>query len=779
MYRNFLLFAFLFQITFAVLTAQETFTLSGFIKDADTGETLIGANLYNKDNTTQGAVSNDYGFYSLSIPKGEYQIVVSYLGYAEQLFDININENKDLDIALSEGITFKEVVVLAEDAGKNVESTDMGKVEIGMDQARKLPALLGEIDILKTLQLLPGVLSAGEGNSGFYVRGGGPDQNLVLLDEAIVYNSGHLLGFFSVFNADAIKNTTLIKGSMPANYGGRLSSVVDIQMKEGNDKDFVVEGGIGLLASRLTLQGPIQKEKSSFIISARRTYVFDLAQPWIKTTNIAGTNYYFYDLNTKINYRFSKKDRLYFSGYFGRDVLKYNSELRGFKFSLPYGNATATVRWNHLFNSRLFLNVSAIYNDYDFTFSGSQDQFSFHLFSGVRDWNIKADFDYFPSVKHKIKFGFNVIYHKLTPNVVSAISDDVEFSNDFKPKYAQSSSIYILDDHKINDRLTLHYGLRATAFSQLGPFTSPDSIETFKRFEPVKTYWGLEPRLSAKYSISSTKSFKAGIAVTNQYIHLVSNSTSTLPADVWVPSTKYVKPQIGIQYALGYFQNFANNDYETSIEVYYKQLKNQIDYQESYVADVTVDVESQFVFGKGWSYGLELFIKKKHGRLNGWIGYTLAKTERSFDDINEGKTFPATYDRRHDASLVLNYKINKKWDFGTVFVYGTGNSYTPIESLYFVEQKFNTNYGVRNSARIEPYHRVDLSFTLTPKPDSKKKFTSNWVFSVYNIYNRRNPFFIYTNYYTDLEKGEAEAKAYKVSLFPVIPSVTWNFKWKS
>lgn len=775
-YRFFLLVVVIFSTTLS--WSQDKFTLSGYVKDENSGETLIGANLILQDQSAKGTTTNTYGFYSLSLTKGTYTLIVSYLGYRDRTFTVSLNKDQRLNINLSSGIALQEVIVTAKEEEENVNSTKMGTVDLQMENVKKLPSLFGEVDILKTIQLLPGVLSAGEGNAGFYVRGGGPDQNLVLLDEAVVYNSGHLLGFFSIFNADAIKNTTLIKGGMPANYGGRLSSVVDIQMKEGNNKNFLIDGGIGLIASRLTLQGPIIKEKSSFIISGRRTYALDLAQPFINGTSFAGTNYYFYDLNAKINYQFSDKDRLYLSAYFGRDVLKFRARTRDFFFDLPYGNATATVRWNHLFSSKLFMNASLIYNNYDFRFDGGQAEFKIDVFSGVRDWNAKIDFDYFPSPEHQLKFGVNFTYHKLTPNIASATNGDVDFSNNLQPKYAYEGAIYLLDEFRLSDRWSINAGLRASLFTQLGPYISPFNGTIFEKREPVKTYTALEPRINTRWKVSPNASIKASFTMAYQYLHLVSNSTSTLPTDIWVPSTQLVKPQIGLQYTLGYFRNFADNLYETSIEVYYKQLRNQIDYRENYVNNFTNDIENDFVFGAGKSYGIELFLKKSKGRLNGWIGYTLSNTDRTFTEINQGNTFPAIYDRTHDLSIVANYQLNKKWALGGVFVYGTGNNFTPVKSLYLIGQELVQEYGIRNSARIQPYHRIDFSATYTPKPGSQKRFASSWTFSVYNLYNRKNPFFIYYTFETNTATATARASAIKVSLFPLIPSVTWNFRWR-
>ncbi len=774
-----LLSSLIFILLFTSLSAQTKFTLSGYVKDKATGETMIGANIVNVDNLAQGVTTNTYGFYSMTLDAGVYKIGVSYLGYENQFFEVDLTKNVSLNVALSEGVLIEEIVISADkdERRKNVEGTQMGTVELPVENIKKLPAIFGEVDVLKAIQLLPGVLSSGEGNAGFYVRGGGPDQNLVLLDEAVVYNAGHMLGFFSVFNADALKNTTLIKGSMPANFGGRLSSVLDIQMKEGNDKHFAVEGGIGLISSRLTVQGPVVKDKSSFIISGRRTYILDLVQPALKGTNFEGTNYYFYDLNTKWNYTFSNKNRLYFSGYFGNDVLKFRQPNRDFKFDLPYGNKTATLRWNHLFSEKMFMNVSAIYNDYRFQFSGGQDEFVFKLFSGVEDWNLKVDFESYPTTNHTIKYGVNYIYHTLTPNTASASNGEVDFNTTFKPKYANEGAIYLLDDMKLGAKWAINTGLRLSIFQQVGPYTSKLTGEEYGRFESAKTYGGIEPRFSLNYKANDNLSFKTGVALTTQYLHLVSNSSSTLPADVWVPSTEIVKPQRGIQYALGIFKNLSNDMYETSFEIYYKDLINQIDYADNYVNDISKEVEDAFVFGKGRAYGAEVFLKKAKGKLNGWIGYTLSRSERSFEDIEGGRWYPAVYDRTNDISVVANYKPARKWDFSAIFIYGTGKLFTPVRGFFFIEQNVNLFYGPRNSARLDDYHRLDLSATYTPRPDSKRRFKGSWTFSVYNTYNRKNPFFVNFDTTTDFQTGNSTITGTKITIFPIIPSITYNFKW--
>ncbi len=775
--NKFFLFLSLFCFFHPALFAQTKYTVSGYLNDAETGESIVQANIFNKANLNEGTTSNNYGFYSLTLPEGNYTLVYSYLGYDSQEIRFFLNTNKELNIQLSSGVTFKEVVVTAEDEDKNVEGTQMGTISLPVESIKTLPALMGEVDVLKALQLLPGVLSAGEGNSGFYVRGGGPDQNLILLDEAVVYNSGHLLGFFSVFNADAIKNTTLIKGGMPAEYGGRLSSVVDIQMKDGNNKKYVVEGGIGAVASRITVEGPIKKDQSSFIVSGRRTYAFDLAQPLIKNTDFSGTNYYFYDLNLKINHRFSQKDRLFASAYFGRDILNFNAVERGLNFRMAYGNETATLRWNHLFSEKFFMNVTGVYNAYDFSFGGAQGDFSVDVFSGVKDYNLKLDFDYFPNPKHQIRFGVNATYHELTPNIARATSGEVNFQSKPEAKYATEIAIYARDEIKITDRLSINAGIRLGIFNHLGPYVDGLGIET-PRGENIQTYYGFEPRINAKFTLDSKSSIKAGYTHNYQFVHLVSNSASTLPIDIWVPSSPLVKPQLGIQYAIGYFRNFKDDGYEASVEAYYKDLKNQIDYRENYINNVAVELEQEFVFGKGRAYGIELFLKKRKGALNGWIGYTWSRSERSFPEINDGAIFPAKFDRTHDLSVVANYKLSPKWSFGTVFVFGTGNAFTPITNLFLAERRLRPEYGDRNSARIDDYHRLDLSATFTPNPDSKKRFKSKWIFSVYNVYNRYNTFYNFPELsLLELDTGFLNAAYYKVSLFPIIPSVTWNYSF--
>jgi hypothetical protein len=765
------------------IAAQKKVTISGYVRDAGTGEDLIAANVFlqTKAGVSAGAVTNIYGFYSISMPQDTYALTYSYVGFPNLTIP-NLVLSKDTTINInldSQAGEELEIVEVTEDApDKNVQGTQMGTVEISVETAKKLPALLGEVDIIKTMQLLPGVISAGEGNAGFYVRGGTVDQNLILLDEAVVYNTGHLLGFFSVFNADAIKNATLIKGGMPANYGGRLSSVLDIQMKEGNTEGWGMEGGIGLIASRFTVQGPILKNKASFIVSARRTYVFDVAQPLIKNTDFAGTNYYFYDLNVKANWRISQRDRVFASGYFGRDVLALTQSTRGFEFNMPWGNATATLRWNHLFSDKLFMNATAIYNDYDFEVSGGQSQFNFKLQSGITDWGAKVGFQYYPNPKHQIKFGTDYTFHRFVPNVAQAFSGEEQFIVAPDKRYAHEAGAYLLDDWIPNKIFSLNYGVRLSLFQQVGPYTSKfDTSRTYNAGEAVKTYGGIEPRISGKISTSATSSIKFGATLGNQYVHLVSNSGTTLPTDLWVPSSEVVRPQIGAQYAVGYFQNFKENMYETSIEIYYKDLYNQLDYSEDFTQTPDTDVEDQFITGRGRAYGVELLVRKNKGKLTGWVAYTYGRSIRIFDQI-QGRTFPSRFDKPHDIAIVANYDLTDRLNFGATFVFGSGTPYTPIKSIYFVNFTPTTEYGERNSARLPAYHRLDLSASYRLNKDKDKPFSSTLVLSIYNVYNRRNVFFTYTAPETDTRSGAVSIKSYKVSLFPIIPSITWNFVWK-
>jgi hypothetical protein len=771
-------------------------TLSGYVKDALTGEALIGVSIY-VEKESKGATTNVYGFYSISLKSGEYEVKYSYVGYADILKTIQFKDHVRLNIDLNKSQDLlDEVVIDAKQSDENTTGTQMGQIELSIDKIKTIPAFMGEVDILKTIQFLPGVSSGGEGNTGFYVRGGGPDQNLILLDEATVYNASHLFGFFSVFNADAIKNVKLIKGGMPSNYGGRLSSVLDITMKDGNYKSFQADGGIGLIASRLTLQGPIKEDTASFILSGRRTYIDVLAKPLISDTSaFKGSGYYFYDLTAKLNWRLSDKDRLYLSGYFGRDVFTFNNKDLDFDFNIPWGNATASLRWNHLFSDKLFVNTTAVFTDYNFAFEGGSSDFNFKLTSGVRDGNLKQDYTYYHSSLHNIKFGWNYTLHRFIPTSTEASSNDVEFDTGEKVKiWGNEAAIYLLDDWSVNERLKVNFGMRLSMYQHIGPFTryfnnentgTTDSTINYSSGKPIKTYFGPEPRLSARYLFPDNSSFKLGIAHNYQYIHLASISSVSLPTDLWFPSTEVVKPQIGTQYSMGYFKNFFNNKYEASVEVYYKDLNNLIEYKENSFPEDNLknNVDNQLTFGKGYSYGAEFFLKKRLGDFNGWIGYTWSKTMRQFDEIDNGVEFPAKYDRRNDLSVVLQYQISERVNIGGVFVYATGNSLSLPERRWFSaeENRIITVWSKRNAFRLDAYHRADISITIDAKKLNrygiKKKVISSWNISVYNVYNRANPYFIFFDATGDPSQGSVDFNANQVSLFPILPSVTWNFKF--
>ncbi len=784
MKKQFLFFPFIFILLTSY--SQEKFSLNGFVRDSLSRETLIGASITVKGES-RGANSNSYGFYSLTLPAGTYRISASFVGYLPQEFEIKLTENLQLNLSLlAKSSLSQEILISSKRRDANVKNAQMGQIDLSMNKIRSIPVIFGEVDPIKTIQLLPGVRNAGEGNIGLYVRGGGPDQNLILLDDAVVYNTGHLFGFFSVFNGDAIKNTSLIKGGMPAQYGGRLSSVLDIAMKDGNMKKYEVEGGIGTIASRLAIQGPIVKDKASFMVSGRRTYIDFLAKPFVKKgSQFYGSGYFFYDLNTKFNYRFSDKDRLYFSTYFGRDVFDFVNNGRSLDISIPWGNATMTARWNHVFSRRLFANTTLVYNDYKFDFGAKQETFELQLKSGIRDYNLKTDFDYFATPAHRFKFGAQYTYHRFTPSVISGKQDSTVFNpNNSQIKYAQELAAYIQDDWEINDRLKLNVGLRGSWFQQLGPYkkykqdADGNKLDStvYGNFQGVKSYGGLEPRLTLRYALNDEASLKAAVTRNLQYIHLVSNAGTTLPTDIWVPSTYRVRPQISWQYAVGFFKNWKDNMFETSVEFYYKSMQNQIEYREGYTPGIR-DTEEEFVFGKGWSYGSELYINKSRGKLTGWIGYTLSWTWRKFPNLNEGQKYPAKYDRRHDLSLVGIYELNKHWKISGVFVYASGNATTLPERFYIVEGVLSQEYSRINQYRIADYHRLDLSATWTPKPESTKNFKGSWVFSIYNVYSRANPFFIYFDQTGSPYDGTLKVQAKQVSLFPIIPSVTWNFKF--
>ncbi|RYE20922.1 MAG: TonB-dependent receptor [Sphingobacteriales bacterium] len=775
-YKHFyLLILLLTTLSLSPALAQQRYTVSGTVRDAATGETLIGATVRIKNASGQSATAtNAYGFYSLTNNEGEYELSVTYTGYQVSAQQIILNGILKVNIDLKPGAELQEVVISATDRkNENVRSPQMGLDKVNMRDLDNIPVIFGEKDILKTIQLLPGVKSGGEGTTGFFVRGGAADQNLILLDEATVYNSSHLLGFFSTFNADAIKDVSLYKGGMPSQYGGRLSSVLDVKMQDGNNKEFAFQGGIGLIASRIKAEGPLVKNKGSFMFSARRTYI-DLLLQASPDSSIKGNKLNFYDINAKLNYKFNDKNTIYLSGYFGRDNI-------GIKdlFNNDWGNTTATVRLNHVFNSRLFSNTSFIYNRYDYSISLLEDDNNISATSLIRDFNLKQDMQYF-SDKHIIRFGVQGTHHRIAPSDITTSGNSSFNPLSIENRFGLELAAYVSDEWKASDKLTLLYGLRFSGFSLLGPgtfntFDADGEIATTKAYskgEFVKTYFYPEPRLSASYSLNEQNSIKASYNRNTQNIHILSNANTSSPTDQYVMSSNNIKPEISDQVAAGYFRNANNNTFEFSAEVYYKWMQNQIEYKNGAQLLANSNVESELVYGTGRAYGLELYAKKTKGKLTGWISYTLSRTERKFDELNFGGYFPARQDRTHDVALVGIYNLSKRWSVAANYIYNTGNAVTYPAGKYNIGGLTTYYYTERNANRMPHTERLDISATLKGK--ETKKFRSSWSFSVYNALNRKNPYAIQ---FRDKKDDPTRTEAVQIALFGIIPSVTWNFNF--
>lgn len=754
---------------------QEKATLSGTIEEGSKGEELIGATIQIKGQNI-GAQTNEYGFYSITLPVGTYTFSISSYGYVTLDTTINLATSQQLSIQLKEegGTDLEEVVVTSERQDANVKDPIMGVERLDPKELSKIPVLFGEKDIIKTMQLLPGVKSAGEGNAGYYVRGGAADQNLILLDEAPVYNASHLLGFFSTFNSDAIKDAVLYKGNQPANFGGRLSSVLDIKMNEGNAKRYNVSGGLGLISSKLNVEGPIVKDKASFLVTGRRTY----ADLFLKASDRFKNNtLYFYDLNAKVNYRVGKKDRLFLSGYFGRDVLGV-----GQTFGFNWGNATATLRWNHIINDKLFSNTSVIYSSYDYKISIKGGDVKFDITSLIRDWNLKQEFQYFANTRNKIRFGFNVINHDITPGQVDAETAVGINATKLKPTRSLESAVFITNDWNATDNLTVSYGARLSGFSVLGngqevyTYDADGDVASttiYKKNEFLKTYFNIEPRISASYSYSKVASIKAAYARNAQNIHLVSNATSSSPTDVWLASSLNTKSELADQFSVGWFKNFKENMYEVNVETYYKSMLNQIDYRNGANTQANELLEGELLSGIGRAYGLEMIIKKKRGRFTGWVGYTLSRTERKIDGINDNNWYAAKQDRTHDISIVTIYDITPKLSVSALFIYYTGNAVTFPSGKYTINGETQFLYTERNGYRMPAYHRLDLGVTWIRK--NTEKFESSWNFSVYNAYGRENA---YSISFRESETNPGTTEAVQTTLFRWIPAITYNFKFK-
>jgi hypothetical protein len=776
--RYYLWAVFTFLVSVNAGFAQSSYTISGEIRDAKSGETLIGASVYPDENPSKGVVTNAYGFFSLSLPQGSYSVVVQFVGYEKNVQLINLTKNIRLNFELQANVvSLNEVTINAKQEDRNVTSTQMGNTKINIAEINSIPVLFGEKDVLKTIQLLPGVKSAGEGNSGFYVRGGGADQNLILLDEAPVYNPSHVMGFFSVFNSDALKDVNLIKGGMPAEYGGRLSSVLDVKMNEGNNKEYHVNGGLGLIASHLTVEGPIQKNKSSFMISGRRTYA-DLFLKLSSNEMLKNASIYFYDLNLKTNFRLGEKDRLFISGYFGRDdinLLRFSNPIQSM-----WGNTTGTLRWNHIFNSKLFMNTSLIYSDFTYNMQLGSDSTQVNVQSSIRDYNLKQEWQYYLNSSHTFKAGFNSIYHSFIPGSVTGTATVSLQNSEIPKRYALENAIFVSDEYAMSDKLKINAGIRLSNFNLLGPtaiygFDADGNIidtATYSNNKIIKSYLGVEPRLSANLMVNQSSSVKASYARTQQYVHLLSNATSYQSTDLWIPSSSIVKPQIADQYSLGFYKNLKNNLYETSVEVYYKNMQNQIEYKNGAQFVLNKTAEADLVFGKGKSYGLELYAKKRYGKLNGWVSYTLSFTDRTFDDIDQGQVFPAKQDRRHEISIVGIYQLTPKLTLSGTWVYYTGNAVSFPSGKYLVDNRIISFYTERNGYRMPDYHRLDLAATWIRK--KRDKYESAWSFSVYNVYNRMNE---YSISFRPSETVPGQTEVVKLSLFPIIPSITYTFKF--
>lgn len=786
-------------LSFEIFAQHNKISISGRIKDAATGEDITSAMIY-IDELKTGTVTNTYGFYSLSVPQGKYTVEFSFMGYEKMKKVIDLKSNQIVNIELTErNKELNEVEVTGDKPdSRNVQENKISVIKLDMKEAKKIPTLFGEQDIIKVLELLPGVQQAGEGNTQFVVRGGNVDQNLIQLDEAVVYNPSHVAGFFSVFNGDAIKDFEIYKGGIPANYGGRLSSVLDVRMKDGDNKKFEVSGGVGILSSRLTVEGPLKKNKSSFIISARRSY-FDLFFPFISQAR--GATAYFYDLNIKLNYELTPKDKIYLSGYFGRDVLGISSQTIG----TSYGNATGTMRWNHIFNSKLFMNTSLIYSSYDYSFDVDQSTTqNYSRQNYIHDIGAKVDFNYYISPKSSLKFGVLETYHTFEPGKrVPITSESTVVEDDLPLKHALEQGIYISHSYKFTHKFSIDYGLRLSVFSNIGagrqfnyvngqavymdngrlnPGIITDTVN-YASGQIYHTSYGLEPRVNMVYVIDSKSSIKASYNRMYQYMSLIQNITASIGQEFWTPSDQYIKPQICDQVSVGYFRNFLENSIEASAEVYYKYMQNTTELIDNANVGFNEAIESQVAMGQGRAYGLELFLHKKTGKTTGWIGYTLSKSERQVNGVNNDQWYPFRYDRTHYLTFVLSHQISKRVSVATTFVYGTGEAFTTAIGRYQLfdpNQPFTTLYGSRNDARFPAYNRMDVSLTLRRKelPGVVYKNHSEWIFAIYNVYGYKNAYTIdFEQQNNGFGNPPGPPTAYMTYLFTYVPSITYNFKF--
>lgn len=783
---------FIFILTVFSSFSQEKFTLSGTIIDSKNNETLIGVNLY-IPSLKIGTTTNEYGFYSLSAPKGEYEIEISYVGYQTVKKTIILNQNTKNNFSISSGEELQEVVITDNKGKTNIKSPEMSVNKLSISTIKKMPVVLGEVDVLKSILLLPGVTNAGEGASGFNVRGGGADQNLILLDEATIFNSSHVFGFFSVFNPDAIKDLKLYKGGIPARYGGRASSVLDIYQKDGNSKEFHMNGGIGLISSRLLAEGPIIKDKGSFLIAGRASY----AHLFLKFSKEDKDNSaYFYDLNTKLSYKLNENNSLYLSGYFGRDVFSLNKS-----FTNTYGNSILNLRWNHLYSDKLFANLSLIYSDYYYGLD--LDFVGFNWDSGIKNYNIKYDLKHYLSDKFKLSYGVNGTYYEFNPGTIKPTGEDSGINPDqLDKKYAFEPSVYLDAESQISRKINVSYGLRYSLFYRLGASTInyyennqavtfntdmqiyekgiPVSSKYFSKNKAIKSYNNFEPRFSISYQLNDDQAIKGSYNRMVQYLQLISNTSSPTPLDVWMPSDQYIKPQLADQVALGYFRNIYSSDYSLEVETYYKEIQNRLDYIDG--ADLIANnaIEQVILNGQMRSYGLEIMVKKNKGKFNGWIAYTISKSEqqtpgRTSEEtgINNGKWYASAYDKTHNLAITSVYNLNEKWSFGANFALQSGQPVSYPNGQYEYLGITVPSYGLRNENRLPAYHHLDVSATFTPRKNKDRNWKGEWVFSIYNLYNRMNAASI--NFRQNVDTGANEAV--QLSIFGIVPAVSYNFKF--
>ncbi|MBN1253154.1 MAG: TonB-dependent receptor [Bacteroidales bacterium] len=781
-------FIILFVLTiFFVNTSisQNYITLSGFIKDASTGEELIGATIY-VDELKTGSVTNAYGFYSISLSPNKYNIKISYIGYQAQTLELNLTKTfrKNFEL-ISQDNEIEEIKISANKKDENVSSLDMSVNKLQMKTIMKIPALMGEVDVLRTIQMLPGVQTVGEGSIGFYVRGGGADENLILLDEATVYNASHLGGLFSVFNQDVLKDVKLYKGGIPSVYGGRLSSILEIRMKEGNNKKFSAQGGIGLISSRLTIETPIIKDKAAFVFSGRRTYA-DLFFPLLGDSVIKKSKAFFYDFNAKANYEINENNRIFVSGYFGKDVIQFGESMR-----MSYGNETFTLRYNHLFSSKLFANVSLIYSKFNYGMGIPDGVTGFDWQSGIYDISLKNDYTLFLNTKNTIKFGLQITHHTFRPGEAKPIGEESIFSGiKTDDSFAAEYGLFIENDQKINDKISLRYGLRLSAFQNIGPYTNyiydksnskeyiPIDSLNYRNNDFFNTFYGIEPRFSLNFQINDKSSMKLSYNRMVQYIHLTTNTMTITPLDMWFPSSPNVKPQLADQYALGYFRNFLKNSLEASVEVYYKNMQNAIDFKDHAQLLLNKYFEGELRVGNSYSYGAEFMIKKQAGKFTGWLSYTYSRVFREIPEINDGNPYPANYDKPNDISLILSYDIIDNLNISLSWFYSTGAPRTMPTGRFEYEGMISPVYSDRNSVRLPDYHRMDFActydFKKTKRNGEAKKFNSSLNLSIYNLYNRHNA---YSITFRQVEGQQYDTEAVKTYLFKLFPSLTYNFNF--